>query len=407
MKLRQARNWCVNEAPFFILAVVFFGLQLATFAYQFNAILTDPSIKVVRSLLGLTLAVSRAAAYVLNWLCALILLPVLNKTLTRLRGASLGRFLYLERNIQVHIAFGWSIIWWVTVHVVGHFFNYLQLSVKLKIGTAEKALFFNYMDDFFKMGSPESYSLRTGPGVTGYVALIALFLMVTAAIPKVKEAKYEIFWIAHHLMVIFFPAMILHGQFCFIKSDPDSDVAECRGGPQSFTWLLAPGVIYLIERLARLIQARAYKAHITRIVQHPSKVVEVQFKKGGLHATPGQYILICCPSISSIQWHPFTLTSAPHEDYLSIHVDILGDWTREFAKRVGCDYGNSMNTKALSTEEMPLIRVVGGYGTPFVTKDVFKHDAVVLVGAGIGVVKSLLILDAMCLDLKNIMGISY
>jgi NADPH oxidase len=387
MLSRPARTWLLNEGLFFLLSVIFFSLQLATFAYRFKLLMSDPSLTVFRGLLGISLGVARSAAYVLNWLCGLILLTVLTKSISVLRGTIIGKILYLERNIEVHMAFGWSIIWWTTVHCVAHFFNYLKLSVNLKIGTAEKALFYNYLDDFFKMGSAESFSMRTAPAVTGYVALIALFLMVTAAIPKVKEAKYEIFWIAHHLMVIFFPAMILHGQFCFIKSDPDSDVAECRGGPQSFTWLLAPGVIYLIERLARLIQARAYKAHITRIVQHPSKVVEVQFKKGGLHATPGQYILICCPSISSIQWHPFTLTSAPHEDYLSIHVDILGDWTREFAKKIGCNNDKVVSSNPMSTEEMPLIRVVGSYGTPFVTRDILKYDAVVLIGAGIGVVK--------------------
>lgn len=27
-----------------------------------------------------------------------------------------------------------------------------------------------------------------------------------------------------------------------------------------------------------------------------------------------------CPTISYWQWHPFTLTSAPEDDYLSVHI---------------------------------------------------------------------------------------
>jgi hypothetical protein len=70
---------------------------------------------------------------------------------------------------------------------------------------------------------------------------------------------------------------------------------------------------------------------------------------------PGQYIMINCPAVSCWQWHPFTLTNAPEED-LSVHIrewsplasvsriwlngmvaGIVGDWTRDFARALGCD----------------------------------------------------------------------
>ncbi|KAJ2615263.1 hypothetical protein H4S08_001337 [Coemansia sp. RSA 1365] len=42
----------------------------------------------------------------------------------------------------------------------------------------------------------------------------------------------------------------------------------------------------------------------------------------------GQFIYLCVPSLSWYQWHPFTLTSAPEEGELSVHISINGGWTR-------------------------------------------------------------------------------
>lgn len=70
---------------------------------------------------------------------------------------------------------------------------------------------------------------------------------------------------------------------------------------------------------------------------HPSKVLEVQIKKAHTTRRAGQYIFINCPEVSYFQYHPFTLTSAPEEDFISVHIRIVGDWTREFAMALGAD----------------------------------------------------------------------
>jgi hypothetical protein len=54
----------------------------------------------------------------------------------------------------------------------------------------------------------------------------------------------------------------------------------------------------------------------------------------------GQYIFLNCPSISGSQWHPFTISSAPQEDSLTLHIRVMGDgsWTRrlqEFLESMG------------------------------------------------------------------------
>lgn len=46
---------------------------------------------------------------------------------------------------------------------------------------------------------------------------------------------------------------------------------------------------------------------------------------------------INCPEVSYFQYHPFTLTSAPEEDYISVHIRCAGDWTTAFAKVLGAN----------------------------------------------------------------------
>ena len=60
----------------------------------------------------------------------------------------------------------------------------------------------------------------------------------------------------------------------------------------------------------------------------PGGVLELRLSKPrGFRYAPGQYVHLCCPSISAFEWHPFTLTSAPEDDFLSVHIKAAGDWT--------------------------------------------------------------------------------
>ena len=76
---------------------------------------------------------------------------------------------------------------------------------------------------------------------------------------------------------------------------------------------------------------------IPQVVMHPSKTLELQMKRKGFRMEVGQYVFMQCPSVSSLEWHPFTLTSAPEEDHFSVHIRIVGDWTQGLYKACGGD----------------------------------------------------------------------
>jgi len=103
--------------------------------------------------------------------------------------------------------------------------------------------------------------------------------------------------------------------------------------------------------------------------------------------------------VSVIKRSVFVLTSAPEEDYLSVHVHCDDDFTTEFAASVGCDFGESKGAKrpegsaVVSVEHkaanlgidptirkiLPPVFIDGPFGTG--TNDIFKFDVAVLVGA--------------------------
>ena len=67
-------------------------------------------------------------------------------------------------------------------------------------------------------------------------------------------------------------------------------------------------MIYIIERIVRFTRSLFYPV-IVKVVEHPSKVMEIQFRKKGFHAEVGQYVFLNCPKVALFEWHPMTLTS--------------------------------------------------------------------------------------------------
>jgi len=84
------------------------------------------------------------------------------------------------------------------------------------------------------------------------------------------------------------------------------------------------------------VRAR-HRTFISKVILHPNKVCEIQIKKEKIHTRAGQYVFLNCPEVSYWQWHPFTLTSAPEEDYISVHIRIVGDFTTQLAEALGCE----------------------------------------------------------------------
>jgi dual oxidase len=64
-------------------------------------------------------------------------------------------------------------------------------------------------------------------------------------------------------------------------------------------------------------------AGVTQLVFR--KPVNFEFKSG-------QWVRVACLDLASNEYHPFTLTSAPHEENLSLHIRAVGPWTNNIRR---------------------------------------------------------------------------
>ncbi|PPQ96953.1 hypothetical protein CVT26_005975 [Gymnopilus dilepis] len=399
--------WMINEGG----RQLFFGtwifLHLVVTAFGFVHYQTRDSFVTARGNFGITFAIARTAALVLHVDVIFILLPVCRNFVSLLRRTPLNDIIPFDKNLTLHKATAWSMVIGTVVHIVAHMVNFYKLSLLAGPSPGKRFLAF--------LGA----NFVTGPGVTGWIMTAALGIMVYFAREKQRRAHFERFWYSHHLFIVFFINWQLHGMFCMIKPDRPPYCSYNTIGVFWRYWLVG-GVIWIFERILREIRSR-HVTYIHKVIQHPSNVMEIQIKKEKTTTRAGQYIFLSCPEISYFQWHPFTLTSAPEEDYISVHVRVVGDFTTALAKALGCDFpqkgdksgkgdkgdapagGKVVNTKANPNpllRTLPRVMVDGPFGSA--SEDFLKYETVLLVGAGIGVTPFASILKSIWYRMNNL-----
>ncbi|XP_069318912.1 cytochrome b-245 heavy chain isoform X2 [Eulemur rufifrons] len=320
----------------------------------------------------------------------------------------------LDRNLTFHKMVAWMIALHTAIHTIAHLFNVEwcvnarvgnsdPYSVALsKIGDRKNESYLNFVRD--KIKNPEGglyVAVTRLAGITGVVITLCLILIITSSTKTIRRSYFEVFWYTHHLFVIFFIGLAIHGAERIVRGQTAESLKEhnvevCKQNitewgkikecpipqfsgnpPMTWKWIVGPMFLYLCERLVRFWRSQQ-KVVITKVVTHPFKTIELQMKKKGFKMEVGQYIFVKCPKVSKLEWHPFTLTSAPEEDFFSIHIRIVGDWTEGLFNACGCD-----KQEFQDAWKLPKIAVDGPFGTA--SEDVFSYEVVMLVGAGIGV----------------------
>lgn len=260
--------------------------------------------------------------------------------------------------------------------------------------------FFNVERNQIRPESAVEIHYTQAGGITGHVMLLCMLLMFTTAHVKIRQQSYETFWYTHHLFIPFLLGLYTHATQCFVR-DTTLPYSPFAGKPfwdhcigyQGWRWELVGGGLYLLERIYREINSRR-STQIFKVIRHPYDALEIQFLKPSMKYKAGQWTLINIPSVSTTQWHPYTITSCPYDPYVSVHMRQVGDWTRAVADALGAGPSQAKEYDGLDPmgmyeialqmgQEMPSIRVDGPYGAP--AEDVFDNEIAVLIGTGIGV----------------------
>ncbi|KAJ6667615.1 hypothetical protein lerEdw1_016736 [Lerista edwardsae] len=270
-----------------------------------------------------------------------------------------------------------------TIHTIAHLFNVEWLvnernENKSSIQTALSDLGDHSGETYLnfarkKLPNPVGglyVAFTTLAGLTGVVITLCLILIITSSTKTIRRSYFEVFWFTHHLFVIFFAGLVFHGFGQIVRGQTAKSLAKHKPEVCEANW----------TRWGELPSCPIpqFSGNPPMVVTHPFQTYELQMKKKGFKMEVGQYIFVQCPAVSMLEWHPFTLTSAPEEDYFSIHIRIVGDWTEGVAKVCGCD-----KQEFQEAWKLPKIAVDGPFGTA--SEDVFSYEVVMLVGAGIGV----------------------
>lgn len=324
---------------------------------------------------------SRGAGLVLSVDIMMILLPMCRNLMKFIRPQF--KWLPLDETQWFHRQCAYGLLLFTCIHVCAHYVN-----------------FFNVERSQVRPETAVQIHYTQAGGITGHIMLLCMLFMYTTAHHRIRQQSYETFWYTHHLFIPFLLAMYTHATGCFVRDtvNPFSPFAgkpfwdHCIGY-EGWRWELIGGGLYLMERLYREIRARR-ETKIYKVIRHPYDAMEIQFKKPSMKYRAGQWLFLQVPTVSSQQWHPFTITSCPFDPYVSIHVRQVGDFTRALGDALGCgpsqakEYEgldpNGMYEIALTNEQkMPDIRIDGPYGAP--AEDVFDNEIAVLIGSGIGV----------------------
>uniref|UniRef100_A0A8C3J8T5 NAD(P)H oxidase (H2O2-forming) n=1 Tax=Calidris pygmaea TaxID=425635 RepID=A0A8C3J8T5_9CHAR len=303
--------------------------------------------------------ISRGSAACISFMYSYILLTMCRNLITILRETFLNHYIPFDAAVDFHR--------WVAMAALifsGHVVNVYIFSV-MPLSVLSCLFSSVFMDDGSQL--PQKYYwwfFQTIPGMTGVLLLVILAVMYVFATHHFRRVSFQGFWITHHLYVLLYVLVIIHGSYALIQQ------------PRFHIYFIIPALIYSADKLLSLsrkkVEISVVKAEIL-----PSGVTHLRFQRPqDFDYKSGQWVRIACVALGTTEYHPFTLTSAPHEDTLSLHIRAVGPWTTRLRELY------SPESLAL-IGKLPKLYLDGPFGEGH--QEWNKFEVSVLVGGGIGV----------------------
>eukprot|EP00177_Eucheuma_denticulatum_P002594 GFKZ01004656.1.p1 GENE.GFKZ01004656.1~~GFKZ01004656.1.p1 ORF type:complete len:877 (+),score=134.84 GFKZ01004656.1:157-2787(+) len=298
------------------------------------------------------LPLARGTGYSLNLNTPLILLLSSRLLLTTLHRSPLANVLPLDAAFpDLHIVVGYVIAISVIFHASFHM-------TWIIIGNGWAPGIFGF-----------TFSV-----VTGFTLFTVMAVIVLVTRSFVKNRNFRIFHVVHvGGAFIFFVLLVFHGSFNQV--------------PETYKWITPAVIIYVADRIIRRVKASSVALNLTadNAALHGDILVLRVPRPFKFHA--GQFAEIQVPTIN-LEWHPFTIASAPHEEETTFFIKNVGDWTGKLSDK--------MRARLEGEKHEPLrVMVRGPYGAP--AQHVEGYERVVLVSGGVGATP----FAAICKDLHH------
>ncbi|XP_067871575.1 dual oxidase 2 [Heterodontus francisci] len=363
-KVQQFKRFIENYRRHIVCVLIFYGIAAGVFVERAYHYAIGAETTGIPQTTYVGIIISRGSAASVSFMYAYILLTMCRNLITFLRETFLNRYIPFDAAVDFHRWVAMSAAALAIFHSAGHGVNVYSFCVSSLSSLA--CLFPNvFIDDGSEL--PRKYYwwfFETIPGMSGVLLLVVMAIMYVFASRQFRRMSFRAFWVTHHLYVILYILILIHGSSNLIQQ-------------QSFyLYFIVPGLIYLGDKLISLSRKKK-DVTVVKAELLPSGVTHLEFKRPqDFEYKSGQWVRIACLSLGPDEYHPFTLTSAPNEDTLSLHIRAVGPWTTKLRETYSPE-----NVEKLGGN--PKLYLDGPFGEGHQEWNQFEVS--VLVGGGIGV----------------------
>ncbi|XP_069018991.1 dual oxidase 2 [Embiotoca jacksoni] len=308
--------------------------------------------------------VSRGSAAAVCFLFPYMLLTVCRNLITLCRETFLNQYIPFDAAIDFHRFMAMMALILSAVHTLGHVVNiYIFCISDLHILSC---LFPKVLSNNGSELPRKWYwwAFQTVPGVTGILLLFAFAFIYVFASHYFRRISFRGFWITHYLYIAVYILTVIHGSFALLQE------------PRFHIYLIPPALLFLLDKLIS-VSRKKVEIPVVRAELLPSGVTHLEFKRPqDFVYRSGQWVRIACLVLGTDEYHPFTLTSAPHEETLSLHIRAVGPWTSQLRERY-------TEESLLELGDYPKLYLDGPFGEGH--QEWINFEVSVLVGGGIGV----------------------
>ncbi|NXY16100.1 DUOX2 oxidase, partial [Atrichornis clamosus] len=363
-KIQEFKRFVENYRRHIVCIVLFSAITAGVFverAYYYA--FASPSTGIAQTTF-VGIIISRGSAASISFMYSYILLTMCRNLITVLRETFLNHYVPFDAAVDFHRWIAMAALIFSVLHTGGHIVNVYIFSV-----TPLSVLSCLFSSVFTNDGSqlPEKYYwwfFQTVPGMTGVLLLVVLAVMYVFATHHFRRVSFQGFWVTHHLYVLLYILVIIHGSYALIQQ------------PRFYLYFIIPALIYSADKLLSLSRKKV-EISVVKAELLPSGVTHLQFQRPqDFDYKSGQWVRIACVALGTTEYHPFTLTSAPHDDTLSLHIRAVGPWTTRLRELY------SPESLAL-LGKLPKLYLDGPFGEGH--QEWNKFEVSVLVGGGIGV----------------------
>ncbi|PIN26486.1 NAD(P)H oxidase [Handroanthus impetiginosus] len=296
---RKFQYFLLNNWQRVWVMALWLGVMAALFAYKY----VQYKNRAIFGVMGHCVCMAKGAAETLKLNMALILLPVCRNTILWLRSKTrLGVAVPFDDNLNFHKVIAMAIAVGVGIHGISH----LACNFPRLLHASPKK--YKPLMAFFG-DQPTSYwhFVKGWEGITGIVMVVLMAIAFTLASPFFRRNRvnlpkplnkligFNAFWYSHHLFIIVYSLLIVHGIKLYLT----------HKWYKKTTWmyLAVPITLYASERLIRAFQSSIQAVQILKATIYTGNVLTLHMSKPqGFKYKSGQYVFVNCPAVSRFEW---------------------------------------------------------------------------------------------------------